>query len=1194
VTLASFNPANGTDGAYPQAGLVEDSSGNLFGTTYAGGASNNGTVFEVAAGSGRITTLASFNPANGTDGAGPEGGLVEDSSGNLFGTTHFGGAYGIGTVFEVAAGSGRITTLASFDPANGTDGTFPQAGLVEDSSGNLFGTTYAGGAYSAGTVFEVAAGSGRITTLASFNPANGTDGGYPYAGLVEDSSGNLFGTTYYGGAYGAGTVFEIPHPVVSISGMPALIPVTGAGTFTVSRTDPAGVLQVALAVDGSSTEPAGYTLTGPNVSYGNGIYTVSFANGDPSETVTFTPAANPSGMAEASHTLQLDLQSSSAYGVSSAQASSAITVAANGFLVTNTNATGEGSLAQAVANADADTSGTPVAITFDSASGHTFATAQTITLAATLNLTNTTSGESIAINGPGANLLTIDGNNSIEVFSVDSGVSAVLNGLTIAHGDASSGGGIFNSGALALSNCTLSGNQATSLTNGGGALTNAGTATVTNSTFTNNSAASSGGAICDVDGVLNVSDSTFSGNSAFDGGAILSNSAPDMVTVTNSTFSQNSATIAGGGIYNCYGSLTVSSCTFSGNAAHSPYSFGGGAGIYYNGIGSATVTNTIVANSLGWGGVFLASGGNSFTGSNDLIDDTSAGANSSNGYFGAASLYNVAAGLDPNGLQNNGGPTQTIALLPGSPALDAGSNAAASAAGLATDQRGQARITDGAVDIGAFESQGFTLSVTSGSGQSAPVGAAFANPLVVTVSSAYGEPVAGGQVSFTAPASGASASLSGAPATIGANGQASVTATANGVAGQNYSVTASAAGAGAAGFTLSNTSATTSTTLATSVTPAVLYQPVTFTATVIAPASGVSPPTGTVTFLDGGTVLGTASLNGVAVNDQATFTTNSLTPGTHAHITAVYGGDATFLGSTSGYLSQVVTSTPQLQNGVLAIPGTAGAATITLTPILPTGASAYSMRVAETIGASTTTFGAYALPGGSIVVYGGPSTDALVLNGTASNDRFTAGPGAMTEVAAQNTAQATTFTVGLNGTTGLALKGAGGADSLTGPNQVNTWTITAANAGTLNGATFSGIANLTGGAGADDFMFANNTATISGNVDGGAGANALDFSGRGAAVTATLATTGLNKATPITGAWANVATLVGSAAGADTLVGPTRPPPRRSTPATPAASPGSPSAASRTSPAVPRPTPSPSAATAASAATSTAAAARTA
>ena len=202
TTLASFN---GTDGEYPYAGLIMDSSGNLYGTTVQGGGgpSDDGTVFELAKGSGTITTLASFN---GTDGETPYGGLVVDSSGNLYGTAYYGGASGDGTVFELAHGSGTITALASF---NGTDGANPDAALVMDSSGNLYGTASEDGASKDGTVFELHHGSGTITMLASFN---GTDGELPLGALIIDSSGNLYGTADLGGESGGdGTVFELAN-----------------------------------------------------------------------------------------------------------------------------------------------------------------------------------------------------------------------------------------------------------------------------------------------------------------------------------------------------------------------------------------------------------------------------------------------------------------------------------------------------------------------------------------------------------------------------------------------------------------------------------------------------------------------------------------------------------------------------------------------------------------------------------------------------------------------------------------------------------------------------------------------------------------------------------------------------------------------------------------------------------------------
>jgi uncharacterized repeat protein (TIGR03803 family) len=198
VRLGVFN---GSNGQQPQAGVIEDSGGNLFGTATYGGASGYGTVFEIVQGSGTVSALASFDSTNGTQ---PFGGLVEDSSGNLFGTTYGGGPTAdYGTVFEVKKGSSAITTLAAF---NGTNGANPRASLIEDASGDLFGTTSAGGTSSDGTVFEIASGTGTITVLANFDS---TTGQLPYSSLVEDKSGNFFGTTTLGGGLNDGTVFEL-------------------------------------------------------------------------------------------------------------------------------------------------------------------------------------------------------------------------------------------------------------------------------------------------------------------------------------------------------------------------------------------------------------------------------------------------------------------------------------------------------------------------------------------------------------------------------------------------------------------------------------------------------------------------------------------------------------------------------------------------------------------------------------------------------------------------------------------------------------------------------------------------------------------------------------------------------------------------------------------------------------------------
>ncbi len=189
-----------TSPASPQTGVVRDSKGNLYGTTNGGGAFNFGLVYKVSA-SGAETTLHSF-AANGKDGFGPNAVILSGS--NLYGTTQNGGNIGAGAIFKSST-SGTETVIHNFGGA--VDGFVPNAGVIRDSKGNLYGTTVYGGAYDLGAVFKVGS-SGALTLLHSFS-SNGTDGYFPRAGLAIDKSGNLYGTTLQGGTDNAGTIFKI-------------------------------------------------------------------------------------------------------------------------------------------------------------------------------------------------------------------------------------------------------------------------------------------------------------------------------------------------------------------------------------------------------------------------------------------------------------------------------------------------------------------------------------------------------------------------------------------------------------------------------------------------------------------------------------------------------------------------------------------------------------------------------------------------------------------------------------------------------------------------------------------------------------------------------------------------------------------------------------------------------------------------
>jgi len=204
---------NQNDGSYPGNWLTADAAGNLYGVTVSGGATGYGTVYEVSPQSGGGWTeqvLYSFQN-NGQDGYYSNAKLIFDKSGNIYGSTTEGGAYGGGTVFEMSPQSGggwNEQVLYSFG-ANAGDGSYTTGALTFDTAGNLYGTCYYGGNYGGGTIYELSPQSGGGWTETVIHAFSGADGVQPDAAVTIDPAGNLYTPTNSGGANGSGTVFEL-------------------------------------------------------------------------------------------------------------------------------------------------------------------------------------------------------------------------------------------------------------------------------------------------------------------------------------------------------------------------------------------------------------------------------------------------------------------------------------------------------------------------------------------------------------------------------------------------------------------------------------------------------------------------------------------------------------------------------------------------------------------------------------------------------------------------------------------------------------------------------------------------------------------------------------------------------------------------------------------------------------------------
>jgi uncharacterized repeat protein (TIGR03803 family) len=287
-----YSFTGGTDGASPVGCPTLDSKGSLYGTTEEGGAHGFGVVFKLTPG-GTESVLYSFK--GGSDGAYPLAGLVMDAKGNLYGTTQQGGADNLGTVFELESGKTE-SVLFSFA---GSSGAYPVAGLTMDANDNLYGTTSEGGEYDLGTVFEIASGGGP-SLIHAFK--GGSDGEYPYAGVILDKKHNIYGTTSGGGTNSDGTVFEITHKGREMvlhsfaGGSDGADPVSGVmevghylyGTTASGGTNGAGTVFKTSVKTGSDTVL--YSFTGGSdggmpkggvLDLSGNLFGTTFAGGDP-------------------------------------------------------------------------------------------------------------------------------------------------------------------------------------------------------------------------------------------------------------------------------------------------------------------------------------------------------------------------------------------------------------------------------------------------------------------------------------------------------------------------------------------------------------------------------------------------------------------------------------------------------------------------------------------------------------------------------------------------------------------------------------------------------------------------------------------------------------------------------------------------------------------------------------------------
>ncbi len=324
--LYSFS--GGSDGGNPFAGVVFDAAGNLYGAAATGGNLNCnapygcGTVFQLASSGSNWTENLLHTFQNGSDGASPQGGVIFNASGDLYGTTPSGGWEGGGTVFTLVPSGGGWTFGVVYSFAGSGSSPGPLAGLTLDAAGNVYGTTYQDGANGFGNVFELTPSSGSWSGTSLHDFTNGSDGSNPAGSVVLDGHGNLYSTALSAGADGKGVAFEITPPAgnFTLSASPASLTVQqgNQGTSTITATI-SGNFNSSITLSAAGA-PSGSTISfNPNPipapGSGSSTMTITVGTSTPTGTYPITVTGNGGGIQQ-NTTVVLTVAAASSFSLS--------------------------------------------------------------------------------------------------------------------------------------------------------------------------------------------------------------------------------------------------------------------------------------------------------------------------------------------------------------------------------------------------------------------------------------------------------------------------------------------------------------------------------------------------------------------------------------------------------------------------------------------------------------------------------------------------------------------------------------------------------------------------------------------------------------------------------------------------------------------------------------------------------------